>query len=185
MENEFLRLFMVKIRFITVLLILSLLLASCSKSEERELDLFSRSFSCEYSYAIADTNVRVRLTSVKKEEKRELTLTFIEPSALEGIVCKGNSEDFCARLGDVEIDGAAASALASSASLFSDLKKSEFCARVEEKGQMLEHFRCISSDGSAVSVYLDGKTELPVKISGEVSGRMLDIFIVSFERIGD
>ena len=176
---------MVKIRFVTVLLILSISLASCVKGGKAGLDLFSRSFSCEYSYVVGETNVRVRLTSVKKGEEREMTLSFIEPSALFGIVCKGDGRDFCASLGDVEIDGAAAAALASSATLFTDLRKSEFCARVEEKGQMLEHFKCISTEGCETSVYLDGKTELPVKISGEVSGRLIDIFIVSFERIGD
>ena len=171
---------MVKIRILTLFLLLSLCLLSCGKVKETRIGLFSSAFTCEYSYKEGDTTIRARLTSYKKADGRVMTLTFLEPSTLLGLYAVSEDGAVRAVCGDTEVVGEAAEALMSSSALFFDPSVTEFCGRRETGGAVLEEFKLTSEDGQVVRLFIDGGTELPVRLSAE--GRELDI--ISFERLG-
>jgi len=174
-----------KIRSIALLLIFSLciFLFSCGRFRREEFRLFSGDFSSEYSYFSGEVRIRAALTSIKRTDGREITLSFIEPKTLEGLVCTSFAGEFRAELAGVCVEGTAAESLAASATLFGE-SQLRFCERIEGRGEMLEHFKGILADGTEVSVYIEGRTGIPVKISGNVQGRFLELDIISFEKLG-
>ena len=175
---------MVKIRTLVLCLLLALFLCSCNGGGEKSLGLFSDGFTCEYSYIEKGMTVRVRLTSRQGSQGRVMSLSFLEPSSLVGVVCESGLENCRVRCGEIDITGEAAEALMVSAKLFCEPSATKFCERTVIDGQTLERFKAVFEDGREASVYIDGSTELPVKISGEVCGRQFELNIISFERLG-
>ena len=111
-------------------------------------------------------------------------MSFFEPESLFGVVCKRGSGGVDVSFEGLDFTVDSKDALMFSATLFGEIKNAVFLGKTEMGGISLEHFSGVREDGSEISVYIDGKTELPIKLVGEVQGQRICLDIISFERGG-
>lgn len=175
---------MSKIKVAALLLVGVICLCSCGLPKRSEPSFFGGDFVCEYSYTENGAGRRARLISRQTDGESELTLTFLEPKALCGVVCKKKGSSYSLSFGELLIDGASAESLALSARLLCGMSDMRFCGKAARMGEAFELYSAVSEDGRALYVYVDGRTGLPTRIEvGEDDGK-ISFDIISFEYLG-
>ena len=172
---------MVKIITCLLLIFALVFLPSCENGREKSLDVFSGAFICEYSYELAGAHFRVTL---ERDETRRVRLTFAEPDTLSGISCTSVDGRCDVSFLELKIEGEGARGLLGSSELFFAQGEFLYSGMSEIGGRDLERFRSISEDGREICVYIDGESETPVLLTGEVGGVLYELRIISFTELG-
>lgn len=174
---------MTKRRLLLLFMIPLILFSSCQKAGSGGFDSFSGAFVCEYSYTEGEKLYRVRLwaADIQEDGTRNATLQFLEPATLCGIECKLTAGEYTVVCGDVSITGVSARALAATAEPLLCAAEAKFSGVSEIGGVSAERF-VISTDNGEISVYVDGKSELPISLVGSFNAREIKLNIISFER---
>ena len=176
---------MARFKMFILLLTLLLVLSSCNKVKSEGFDAFCGAFACEYSYVDGDKLYRVRLLAGEMDDEggRSATLSFIEPETLEGLECRLSGGECRVTCGDVAIAGESAKAFLLSAEPLLFGGRAQFCEVSELGGIRCERF-VMMIDGIEASIYVDGRTELPIAVTSMQMGKEATLNIISFERNG-
>ncbi len=172
---------MVKIITCLLLLFALVFLPSCENRRDKSLDIFGGAFICEYSYELAKSHFRVTL---ERDGTRGVRLTFAEPDTLSGIICNSVDGRCDVSFLELKIEGEGARGLLSSAELFLEEGEFLYSGMSEIDGRALERFKLTAEDGRDICVYIDGESETPVMLTGEVGGVLYELRIISFTELG-
>lgn len=177
---------MTKFKIFILLVTLMLVLSSCKNPRSESFDAFCGAFACEYSYVDGDKLYRVRLLAGKIDDEgcRSATLSFIEPQTLVGLECRLSGEECRVTCGDVVITEESARAFLLSAEPLLCGGRAQFCEVIELDGIRCERFVLNNGDTEA-SIYVDGRTELPIAVTSRHMGKEIKLNLISFERKGN
>jgi hypothetical protein len=117
------------------------------------------------------------------EGGRSATLSFIEPETLAGLECRFSGGECSVTCGDVVITGESARAFFLSAEPLLFGERAKFCEVGELCGVRCERFVTMI-DGMEASIYVDGRTELPIAVTSRRMGKEIKLDLISFERKG-
>ena len=153
---------------VTVLVLLVLLLLSGCKREDVSLVYGDAAFECEVSFERGGEHFRAALVAASPsvEGERDVSVRFLEPSAMSGIcVVRERGEVRCELDGTV-MYGVAFSEWLDVVRLFETDGEISFVAVENIRAEETDHLRLARADGETLDIHISRRDGLPVRISG-------------------
>ena len=157
-----------KIKAVALVMLVMLLLSGCKKEELRSLVYDGEAFECEMSWERGGENFRATIVaaSFSGEGERDVTLSFIEPSAMRGIRITREAGSVSAELDGMTVDGSDFSGWLDIEKLFCTDGELCFVATEKVSGELSDHLRLVRADGETIDIHISRRDEMPLRISG-------------------